>query len=357
MDRCEALARHVACAVHGIEIASRSDEYAWQSTGAGRSFHKHTLFPARRFEDTSRLGRCRRIVQACRQLRVRAVFLTNNDRLDILLVALALRILWVRVYLLSVSKFDDKPRRAWQELLKSLVLLPYRGALAAGPRAESYLRFLGFRRRPVVTGFNTVALDRLVELAGIAPAPDGPAFTARPFVLIGRFVVKKDIGTALAAYARYRTLSGAGVREFHICGAGPLEGAIRGQIADLRLDGVVLHGFLQRDGIARVLAGGLALLLPSIEEQWGLVVNEALAFGLPILASDRVGARDLLVRTAVNGYVFEPGNVEGLARLMLRLAEDEPEWRRLVAGSREFRQQADAARFAEALAALLEATA
>jgi L-malate glycosyltransferase len=79
-----------------------------------------------------------------------------------------------------------------------------------------------------------------------------------------------------------------------------------------------------------------------------------LAFGLPTLATDQVGARNLLVRTAVNGYIFEPGNVEGLAHLMLRLARSEAEWRRLVEGSRQLRQRADSERFADAVLALLE---
>jgi glycosyltransferase involved in cell wall biosynthesis len=288
-------------------------------------------------------------------VRARHVFLTNYDRIDIFFIALSLRLLGRRAYLLNVSKFDDKPRRVGFELLKLFVLLPYNGALAAGPRAESYLRFLGFRRRPIATGANTIGLARIVEGAGASGTAEDAEFSRRHFVLVSRFVAKKDIATAIAAYARYRQLAGAAARDFCICGSGPLEGAIDKQIADLRLEGVVLHGFLQRDGVARVLAGGLALIVPSVEEQWGLVVNEALAFCLPILATDQVGARDLLVRSAVNGYIFEPGNVAGLAQLMLRLAADEAEWCRLVEGSRQLRERADSARFADAVVALLEA--
>lgn len=51
----------------------------------------------------------------------------------------------------------------------------------------------------------------------------------------------------------------------------------------------------------------------------GLSPTPASSKSLTILATDEVGARDLLIRTGVNGYIFEPGNVEGLAQLMLHL--------------------------------------
>jgi glycosyltransferase involved in cell wall biosynthesis len=353
MDRCEALGeRMTGRRVYGIEIVGRDRIYAWEATGPGASFTKHTLFPAETMPQTSSFGRLLGLLRVCVRVKARHVFLPSYDRYEFFVLAVALRLLRRRVYLLMVSKFDDKPRRLWREIGKSLLLKPYCGALAAGTRSEQYLRFLGFRK-PVVTGHNTVSLARVLEGAG-GGSLDRPAFAARPFVIVARFVPKKDIGTALAAYARYRELAAGAAHGLHICGSGALEGDIRQRIADLALDGVVLHGFLQREGVARVLAGGLALIVPSIEEQWGLVVNEALAFGLPILATDQVGARDLLIRTGVNGYIFEPGNSDGLAQLMLRLATDEAEWRRLVEGSHGLRPLADVDRFVDGVVALIQ---
>jgi L-malate glycosyltransferase len=356
LDRCEALAARLEdhAQLHGIEIASRSDVYAWQESGPGRRFQKHTLFPGQRFEATSAPRRFARLLRICRRLRVRHILVSNYNHPDLFLLALVMRLFGSRGYIMLTSKFDDKPRRWWREALKTVLFLPYRGALAAGPRAEGYLRFLGFRG-PIVTGHNTVDLEAVLHAGGGLAAPAGLSFRDRHFVLVGRFVPKKNIDNAVAAYARYRDLAGTAARELHICGSGPLEAEIREQIAGLEVDGITLHGFLQREGVARVLSGGLALLIPSVDEQWGLVVNEALAFSLPILASDQVGARDLLIRTGVNGYIFEPGNSEGLAHLMHRIGHDEAEWRRLIEGSRQLRAKADVARFAEAVLALLKA--
>jgi L-malate glycosyltransferase len=252
------------------------------------------------------------------------------------------------------SKYDDKPRLISKELIKSILYLPYCGALVSGNRTASYLRFLGFRRRPIMTGYDAVSVARLVEEAGQPIAPEGLSFNDRHFVLVARLVPKKDVATAIAAYARYRETAGDQARQFHICGSGPLEGELRALVDRLNLDGVVFHGFLQSRDVARVLSGGVALILTSVREQWGLVVNEALAFGLPILATDNVGARDTLLRSAVNGYVFEPKNVEGLAHLMFAVAHDETEWRRLVSGALMLRLEGDTGRFVDGVLSLIE---
>jgi glycosyltransferase involved in cell wall biosynthesis len=58
----------------------------------------------------------------------------------------------------------------------------------------------------------------------------------------------------------------------------------------------------------------------STTEQWGLVVNEAMAAGLPVLVSDRCGCAPDLVEVGVNGFTFDPCGVEELAGLMQRVA-------------------------------------
>jgi glycosyltransferase involved in cell wall biosynthesis len=119
------------------------------------------------------------------------------------------------------------------------------------------------------------------------------------------------------------------------------------------LAGVEFRSWLGAEAVAKALATSLALILPSVEEQWGLVVNEALAMGVPILCSDNVGARDSLVRTAVNGYVFESDNSEGLAHLMTRVATDEQEWRRMAEAAAEFSYKGDTCQFVSGVAKVL----
>jgi L-malate glycosyltransferase len=355
IDRLEAatIALSGKCRVVGIEMSGMSSTYGWERSSDASGFERVTLFPDERREAVPVWRRFSTLAQACFRLQAQHIFLCNYDRVETLALAALLRVAGRRVYLMIDSKLDDKPRQIWREALKAIFYLPYRGALAAGQRAEEYLRFHGFRASRIVLGYDTVSVARIRRLANAPPAPQGPGFRERHFTIVARLIPKKNIAMALEAYAQHCRQAGPGARELHICGSGLLEPELRRQAEKLGLTRLVFHGFLQASEIAGVLASTLALILPSTEEQWGLVVNEALAMGVPILCSFNVGARDLLVRTAVNGYAFEPDNPAGLARLMSRLGEDETEWRQLAEGSLRLAPLADSRHFAAAVGRLI----
>jgi hypothetical protein len=81
----------------------------------------------------------------------------------------------------------------------------------------------------------------------------------------------------------------------------------------------------------------------------GLVVNEALAFGLPIIASNQIGATDALIRNMINGYVVELGSVTGIAFAMADIASSKERWEELSRESQNRGWLADTERFADAV--------
>jgi glycosyltransferase involved in cell wall biosynthesis len=251
------------------------------------------------------------------------------------------------------SKFDDFPRHLLAELAKPVMMLPYHAALVAGARHADYLRFLGFRKRPVLQGYDTVSVDRLrnqVQADVAMPVPHED----RAFLFVGRFVPKKNIALLIEGYRRYVDLAGGARHPLILIGAGPLEAEIRAQISEAGLDEHILFpGFLSAPDVAATLAKGLALILPSREEQWGLVVNEALAMHLPVIVSENVGARDALVRNLVNGFVIEPDSAEGLSRAMHILSSSPETWQGMARESATLAPRGDTGRFVEAVAALL----
>ena len=109
------------------------------------------------------------------------------------------------------------------------------------------------------------------------------------------------------------------------------------------------------DGVARILATTLALILPSVEEQFGNVVIEAQAMGLPVILSDVCGARDHLIRTGVNGFVIEPDNPLGLSFFMTMLSEDEELWRRMATAAAEGADKGDVRQFSVAVRSFVDA--
>jgi len=105
-----------------------------------------------------------------------------------------------------------------------------------------------------------------------------------------------------------------------LLGDGPLKPDLCRLISDLRLqDSVLLPGFIQYPELPTFYAHAGAFIHASTTEQWGLVVNEAMASGLPVLVSNRCGCAQDLVQEGVNGFTFDPYDVEQLAQLMLRI--------------------------------------
>jgi glycosyltransferase involved in cell wall biosynthesis len=80
-------------------------------------------------------------------------------------------------------------------------------------------------------------------------------------------------------------------------------------------------GFLNQSRIAEAYAAADALVLPSEAETWGLVVNEAMASGLPCFVSDRVGCGPDVIERGVTGDIHPAGNVDALANLMTQYAQ------------------------------------
>ena len=102
---------------------------------------------------------------------------------------------------------------------------------------------------------------------------------------------------------------------FDIIGSGPLENEIKNMVQH-RSD-VKLYGRLENKKTVSIIAENQLLVLPSKEDGWGVVVNEALSVGTPVITSDKVGAR-ILVRNSNRGDVFTSNNFNQLQELIIK---------------------------------------
>lgn len=141
-------------------------------------------------------------------------------------------------------------------------------------------------------------------------------------VYVGQLEARKGVGGLLEAFARVNNPSA----RLSIIGDGSMRRQIESQI-----DGatnVELLGHLPQDELASRLAGARCLVIPSVttrvdREPWGLVVNEAMHSGIPVIASDAVGAAaGGLVEHGVNGLVVREGDVVELHAALARLLDD-----------------------------------
>lgn len=358
VDRCDAVARRLADRreIVGLELGSKSAVYDWVPESGSR-FQKVTIFPGTAVEAVSLPTRVRRTLGACLKMgRGAHFFMCHYEHPATLIVSSILRLFGRRVYAMGCSKFDDYERTLKRENIKHIFYLPYIGGISSGLRARDYMRFLGLPAKMVKTEYNTVSIDRIRKYANAPAAPEGTPFEERHFTIVARLVPKKNLSMALEAFAAY-CVQTKNPRPVHICGSGPLLDDLRKQSAELGIDHLVhFRGFLQTAEICGIFASSLALLLPSIEEQFGNVVIEAQAMGLPVILSDNCGARDLLVRAGVNGFVIEPDNPVGMAYFMKQLSEDCSLWTRMCSAATLAADKGDTERFADAVEALIAET-
>jgi glycosyltransferase involved in cell wall biosynthesis len=134
----------------------------------------------------------------------------------------------------------------------------------------------------------------------------------------GKLVPWKDPLTVVDACAEVRC---ARPLRFLVAGDGVLRGELEARARERGVELTTL-GFVNQLGMATVYSAADVLVLPSRREPWGLVLNEAMNYSLPVLASTQVGAWLDLVHRGSNGEVFTSGSSRELAAQLAMLADD-----------------------------------
>lgn len=233
------------------------------------------------------------------------------------------------------------PRPAAIRLLKELALHPLFSAawgFYIGEANRRYLRRYGVPERRLVPARYCVDNDALQNAAqDLAPhrsalRRDLGIGDDRPVILfVGKLIEKKQPLRLLDAYAPLEEDAW-----LVFVGDGPLRTELERQIAERGLERVRLTGFLNQTEIPRAYVAADVFTLPSaFDETWGLVVNDALNFSLPVVVTDKVGCAEDLVRHESNGFVVRHDDTTSLQRALAALVRDPELRRRFGARGRE----------------------
>jgi len=224
----------------------------------------------------------------------------------------------VRFVLWSESNAQDARRLSKAvEFLKARFLKRCDGFVAPGKSAFAYLRLLGAPAERIFTAPNAVDNAFFAAQAGEAKRQavafrEKLALPRRFILFVGRLVPEKGVFELLEAYAK---LESALRIEVGLVFAG--DGVSREELTQLakRVEpgAVCFPGFAQREDLAGLYAFAECLVLPTHSDPWGLVVNEAMSCGLPIIVSSVAGCSADLVADGWNGYVVPPRDSEKLS--------------------------------------------
>lgn len=385
-----------ATRVHAIELANLTHDYRWSRSGA--SLDLITLCPNSTTEKLSFWEVFSRTRLKLSELGIEVCFLPSYSPKQSLAAFLAAKSLGVRTVMMNESHAGTARAKGISTLIKRGLVSLFDAAFVGGEPHRHYFASLGFSKERIFTGYDAVDNDFFAQRAD-AVRGEAKEFRQRYglperyFLSLGRFVEKKNLTTLIYAYQQFLLASASQHTHLVMVGSGEDEPVLRGLCAQLRLPvydktsvhhsnvgnenapaGVHFYGFRQIDENPIFYALADAFVLPSLYEEWGLVVNEAMAAGLPVIVSETAGcAEDLLERGFSgasadeeartlqlnlelqrhrNGFSFDPTSIPELARILV-LLESSPVMRAAMAkASREIVERFSCRNFAiNALAA------
>lgn len=310
--RLDALAS--ACDLIAIEFFENSSEYSWGRISSS-GFERVTLMGSNDVASVRTLAATLRAAldRACPDV----IFVPGWDSPGATAALTWERGSGTRVVVMSDSQERDAPRSGPKEWVKRQILCHSDGMFVAGSRHRDYGTLLGMPRDRIRMGYDVVDNDHFSR-GVIAARRDEVRPLERPYFLASaRFLPRKNITGLLRGYARHQRAQPDAAPDLVVMGDGPERAAIEAEVAALGLgEAVHLPGFVAYNALPRYLAFATAFVHVPISEQWGLVVNEAMASGLPVIVSDACGCAPELVAGKGCGTVVNAGDEEGLAAAM-----------------------------------------
>jgi len=346
------------CQVIGIEISDANSTYAWQV----QDRNVVSLFRGKNVEKVSPLQVFWKLFRFFQKEKPAVAFLPGYWPLRSVACMAAARAAGVRMVMMCDSHDGTNKASGWKGRIKEWLITRYDTGLVAGSRHVSFFSRLGLPKERLLTGYDVVDngfYARAQQLGEKNPK-------RMRLLSVSRHVEKKALHLLVEAVRRLVREEGLLVQLVFV-GDGPLNASLREQCQsgglDLReikglelpADGdVCFCGFRQADENLHFYGAADVFVIPSSEEEWGLVVNEAMAAGLPVVASDAVGCVPDLVRDGETGLVFEAGDIDDLTDKLRSLAMDTQMRARLANKARRHMDDWGLGHFAGSVGKLVE---
>jgi len=309
--------------IHAIELAGEQRLYPWCSSRDELGFPLTTLFPASTCEAVSSRDQRNAVQEALSRIDPGAVVVAGYREAVMNAAARWARSRRRSTILLSPTTYIDHPRKWWKEWAKGRLVRRYTVIAVTGERAADYVERLGCAKESVFQVGNVIDNAYFSRVAdairnNVATEQAAPNLPSACFIVVSRLSPEKNLPRLLEAFAAYGKRGGA----WHLVllGSGPQEEELRAMARGLSMSAIHFLGWKSYEELPHYYARASCLVLPSISETWGLVVNEAMACGLPVLVSQNCGCVPELCRSGENGYTFDPTSVEELTEVMLRIS-------------------------------------
>jgi len=175
--------------------------------------------------------------------------------------------------------------KGFRGVIKKIFLSNISTVFASGELHKQLLDALSYK--------DNIRITKGVGIINRFPVVVKPKEYNKNFLFIGRLSQEKNLETTIKLFNQLPDCT------LNIIGVGPLESELK-SIAN---DNIKFYGGVENRTLGNYFSENSFLILPSLSEPWGLVVEEALYYGLPVIVSDRCGASEIVV-DGFNGYII-----------------------------------------------------
>lgn len=290
---------------HVIEICSMDHIYKWDKLLDDYSFKRETLFD-KRYDKIGFLELFQRIMKILNAINPQILYISGWSSKEALF-----SLFWAKTHkkkciTISESSEIDSKRTYFKEIIKKSLIKMFHAGFVGGISHKEYLIELGLHKNKIFKGYN--AVDNLYFKPKSSLTYNGDGY----ILASGRFIGRKNFVRLLIAYKDYRRLV-TNPKKLVLCGSGVLDKTIKQTIENFELkEFIKTPGFVQYEELPKLYHNASVYVIPSLSEQWGLVVNEAMASGIPVLASEVCGSAIELIKDGFNGYKFNPYETESI---------------------------------------------
>jgi len=316
----------VGVSMYSLELASYTDQYRSLYENPERKFNSSVLFRGQSLENIPKRKMWLSLRKELTTLRPDVVFIYGYSLGIMRQITFWAERNGVGVVLISDSNEFDRTRYKPLELLKSLFVSRVDAAFVGGTNSSLYLQKLGLPKERIITGYDVIDIQAFCRRAdenrrAQSQVQERWGLPDNYFLYVGRIIKEKNLERLLDVYGRYVELVGSEMPPWGlvICGSGPGEEDLRRSIEHMShqlRERILFYGLIRQTEIVDFLSCASCLVLPSTSESWGLVVNEAMACRVPVLVSRQAGCAADLVKEGVTGWLFDPYDIDQLARLM-----------------------------------------
>ncbi len=271
---------------------------------------------------------------------------------------------WARAHQVPVLLWSESTamdlRRGYAlvEFLKTRFLSLCAAFVVPGQSSLNYLTDMGVHEQRIFTAPNAVDValfSRFAEAARRTESAVRARHSLPPqyFLYVGRLVQAKGVFDLMEAYAQLSPEIRSAVG-FVFVGGGSDRAGLAARAAKISPGKIQFLGFVHRDELPEVYGLADGFIFPTWSDPWGLVVNEAMACSLPVIATSVAGCALDLVQEGWNGFVVPPRDPAHLAAAMERLAGDSALRMEMGSRSRERAEANSPAAWAEGLVKAVE---